>query len=220
MFTDGPATPIRLEVLLDVLLYYPKGIDRKTIYGLLQPSSLSEGNYQKVKDTIGASLQLGLTEEQYSTIKISDIYDSNKSIKHNILTCFDTKVLSNTDIEYFFALFFAYYLGLNKKSYKILWSSRIDWSNEFNKDVFNNEHQLNRFNDTKHTGMDRWLSYVGLGWYDQSGQFQANPYDRILRSLDQIFGKESKLSGDEFIYNIGRNCPELDSGKLFLQANN
>jgi hypothetical protein len=220
MFTDSPATPVRVEVLLDVLVKYPKGLKRDVIYDLLQPVPLSEGGQLTAKDTISSVLQLGLVvEEEKSTIKLSTEYNNRKSPQYNILKTADSMVLSRLEVEYHLALFYAYYLGLNKEIYKRADFGREDWVNEFNKDVFNNEPQNNPFNKTKHTGLDRWLSYLGLGWYDSSEQFQANPYERVHRSLPIIFGSKSKIDSDQFMVKLGEVCPELDGGQIFLQAN-
>ncbi|MDA3896784.1 MAG: hypothetical protein PF482_11640 [Desulfobacteraceae bacterium] len=220
MFTDTPATPVRVEVLLDVLMQYPNGLKRDVIYNLLQPIRLSGGGQGTAKDTISAALQLGLAiEKRQSTITLSTEYNNKKSPQYNILKAADSKILASLEVEYHLALFYAYYLGVDKEVYKRSIFNREDWVNQFNKDVFNNEPQNNQFNTTKHTGLDRWLSYLGLGWYDPSDQFQANPYKRIYRSLPIVFGGKSKMDGDQFIDKLGEVCPELDGGHLFLQAN-
>lgn len=219
MFTDGPATPVRLEVLLDVLTKYSSGLKRDAIYNLLQPAPLSGGSQNTAKNTLSAALQLGLVEEKQSVIKINKNYDKEKSAKENILRAADQAVLSNLDIEPYLSLFYAYYLGLNKEVYQRARFSREDWAIQFNKDVFNNEPQANPFNATKHTGLDRWFSYLGLGWFDCSEQFQANPFERLLRTLPVIFGGKSKMYGDRFMLQLAKVCPELDGGEIFLQAN-
>ena len=68
MFTDGPATPVRLEVLLDVLGQYSSGLKREVIYELLQPVPLSGGGQGTAKDTLGAALQLDLAKEKQGVI--------------------------------------------------------------------------------------------------------------------------------------------------------
>lgn len=220
MFTDSPATPVRVEVLLDVLVKYSKGLRRDVIYDLMQPVPLSDGGQDAAKVTVTAALQLGLVVEKEKTvIQLSPEYIKKKSSKDNILNASDIKVLASLEVEYYLALFYAYYLGLNMEVYKRTNFTREDWANQFNKDVFNDEPQKNAFNKTKHTGLDRWLSYLGLGWYDPSEEFQANPYERIQRSLPNIFDGKSKLDGDQFIARLGAVCPELDGGKIFLQAN-
>jgi hypothetical protein len=219
MFTDGPATPVRLEVLLDVLGKYSSGLKRGVIYELLQPVPLSRGGQNTVKDTLSATLKLDLAEEKQGVIKLKKDYDKKKSAKENILRAIDQKVLSSLKIEKYLALYYAYYLGLDKEVYHRSAFTREDWANHFNKDVFNNEPQVNPFNRDKHTGLDRWLSYIGLGWYDSSEHFQTNPYERLLRALPFIFGRKSKLEGDQFMVQLAQVCPELDGGKIFLQAN-
>ncbi len=219
MFTDGPATPVRLEVLLDVLNKYSNGLKREDSYELLQPSPLSGGSQGTAKDTIRAALQIGLVEEKQSSIKLSNEYEKKKPAKENILRAVDQAVLSSLQIEPYLALFYAYYLGLDKEVYDRSNFSREEWASRFNQDVFNNEPQTNPFNRDKHTGLDRWLSYLGLGWYDPNDQFQANPYGRLYRALPSIFGDKVKLLGDQFMVRLAQVCPELDGGEIFLQAN-
>lgn len=220
MFTDSQATPVRVEVLLDLLVEYSSGLQRRVIYNLLQPVSLSGGGQDAAKATVSAALQLGLiVEKEQSVIQLSREYVKKKSSKDNIINATDIKVLASLKVEYYLALFYAYYLGLDNRLYKRTKFKPEDWANQFNKDVFNNEPQKNAFNPTKYRGLNRWFSYLGLGWYDPSEQFQANPYERVQRSLSKIFDGKSKLDGDLFIAKLGEVCPELDGGKIFLQAN-
>ena len=219
MFTDGPTTPVRLEVMLDLLVKYPKGLKRDVIYDLVQPKTLSGGNQNTAKDTLGALLQLELVEEGNRLIKISKNYNSKKSIRENILRTLDEKILSSLDVELYLALYYAYYLGLDKAVYQRSNFKRNDWVDKFNEDVFSNKILPNRFNETKHTGLDRWLSYLGLGWYDSMEQFQANPYERLLRIIPVLFNGKSKMRDDKFMERLTQFCPELDGGEIFLQAN-
>jgi hypothetical protein len=219
MFTDGPATPVRLEILLDVLMQYSKGLKREVIYELLQPTHLSGGGQATAKDTLNAALQLDLATENQGVIKLSQDYNRKKSAKENILRAIDQHVLSKLEVELYLALYYAYYLGLDKEVYRRSNLRREDWANQFNEDVFNNKPQTNPFNATKHTGLDRWLSYMGLGWYDSSENFQANPYGQLFRALPVIFGRNSKLEGDQFMVLLAQACPELDGGEIFLKAN-
>lgn len=220
MFTDQPVTPVRLEVLLDLLRRYSSGLKREVIYELLQPQPLCDDPKKTTSlQTVGAALQLDLAEEKQNVITLNKHFDKNKSIKENILRAVDRMVLSSLEIELYLSLYYAYYLGLDKKVYDRLGFSRDKWVEQFNKDVFNNEPQSNPFNATKHTGLDRWFSYFGLGWYDSNDQFQANPYERLLRSLPDIFRGESELYGDQFMKQLSEVCPELDGGEIFLKAN-
>lgn len=220
MFIDTRVTPVRVEVLLDLLTHFPRGIERKRVQQLLQPDSLVDKSDVAV-ETISAVSQLGLVEgvETSSVIKLSAVYDKKKSPKYNLLKAFDVVVLSSLNVEYFFALYYAYYLGLSKEVYERSKFTREDWVNAFNKDVFNNIRQRNPFNDTKLTGQDRWLFYIGLGWYDSSGVFQANPYERLSRVLPMVFIEKKSISGDEFMERLAKICPELDGGDIFIQAN-
>ena len=220
MFTDSQATPIRLEILIDLLNEYSVGLKRDAIYDLLQPPSLSEGSHNAAQDTLGAALQLGLIEENKKIITLSKEYDEKKSSKENILKTCDDMVLSRVDIEYHLALFYAYYLGQNNTvspfPKRVLYE---EWANNFNRDVFKNKTEKNKFNPTKINGLIHWLGYLGLGWYDSNDDFHANPYERLLRVIPIIFEKETKMEIDPFMSKLGKLCPELDGGSIFIKAN-
>jgi len=220
MFTDDAVTPVRLEILVDLLRKCRGGLAREDVYRLLQPKPL-EPNPQFIpaKATIRAAVELGLTEESAGTLSLSASCKREKDTRSAILRAFDEKVLANTDVEKYFSLFYAYYLYLGKAVYVRAKQSGEDWAKQFNKDVFLDEPQQNPFNRDKLTGLHRWLSYVGLGWYDPAENFQANPYERLSRVLPEIFSKNRKLDSDEFMERLSRACPELDGGEVFRKAN-
>ena len=222
MFTDDAVTPVRLEILVDLLRKCRGGLAREDVYRLLQPKPL-EPNPQFIpaKATIRAALELCLAEEAEGTLSLSDSCKREKNTRSAVLTAFEAKALANMEVEKYFSLFYAYYLYLGKAVYLRAKQSGEEWAKQFNKDVFLDEPQPNPFNRDKLTGLHRWLSYVGLGWYDPAGNFQANPYDRILRALPDIFPKNRTLEMDsnEFMEKLAGACPELDGGEVFRQAN-
>lgn len=226
MFTDNPVTPIRLEILIETLRAYPHGLARKEVCRLLQPEPLSPdlASGSPVVVTVKAALELGLAEESERKLSLTAACRKTKDTRAAILEAFDEKVLSSADVEKYFSLFYAYYLGLGKRVYQRRTRANQQWADQFNLDVFANEPQENPFNATKMTGLHRWFSYAGLGWYDPSDElpircFQANPYDRIKRAFPAIFGRQRKLDADDFMNKLATSCPELDGGKIFLQAN-
>ena len=220
MFTDGPATPARLEILLAVVASKPKGLTRKDLYDLMQPESL-RSNTEKATNNLKAGLEIELLEEEKkgSIIRLHETYDKKLSARENILNALDGKALENSEVELHLALFYAYYLGLDTRIYERSDWDGERWSDQFNTDVFGETEQSNRFNKTKYTGIQRWLNYLGLGWYDSNGFFHPDPTERILRSMSSIFGEEKKITGDQFMSKLAEVCPELDGGEMFLQAN-
>jgi hypothetical protein len=217
MFTHNPVTPIRLEILVDLLRRHPRGLLKKDVYRLLQPSSLREdvGSGSPAYVTVGAGIELGLIDQDGSELSINSLYRKEADSRESILKAIDLHVLGGLGIEKYFALFYAYYLGLGKEAGK----RNQDLANQFNVDVFDGEQQENPFNETKLTGLHRWFSYVGLGWYDPSGKFQPNPFERISRVLPAIFSNTSKLEADEFMTRLAMTCPEVDGGEIFQKAN-
>jgi hypothetical protein len=217
MFTDGPVTPLHLESLLTFLRAYPKRqFTRGDIKGMFQPPSITDSQDQS-NGAVKAAIELKLVVEGDSgVLELSDVAKKSDSVSEALLRSIDVIVLGSTEVEYFFALFYSYCLGLNEA---FLGRSREDWAMQFNRDVFENELQNNPFNKDKVTGLHRWFSYVGLGWYDPSGEFNCNPFGRISRNLSQVFAHKRILDSDEFISILSHVCPELDGGKIFLQAN-
>jgi len=227
MFTDDAVTPVRLEILIDLLRSQRQGLSRDDLYRILQPEPLSDGRptFDPAKATVGAGLELQLVQEKEGRLSLSESCRKEKETAAAILAAFDRVALGSAEVEKYLALFYSYYLGLGKAVYELRAQGGEQWAGQFNQAVFGSVPQENRFNETKLRGLHRWLSYVGLGWYDPSDPFstcktfQANPFDRIVRALPVIFVRARKLEGDEFMEKLAAACPELDGGKLFLQAN-
>ena len=221
MFTNNPVTPTRLEILIDLLREYPRGLPRQEVYQLLQPRSLnpSTGGGSPSASTVKAGTDLQLILDDKGVLSQSATCRKFENSRDAILQAFDALVLGSTEIEKYFALFYAYYLCLGKSVYEFRSYNNEQWANHFNDSVFSSEAQENRFNDTKLTGLHRWLNYIGLGWYDPNGKFQANPYERLQRVLPTIFAKKSELKIEDFMMNLAQICPELDGGSIFKQAN-
>lgn len=221
MFTDAPVTPVRLTVLLDLLRGFRQGITREDIHRLLQPESLTgEGkNFDPAKATLKAGVDLGLVKEDGGTCSLTPACRQEKDTVGAVLKAIDDRVLTTTEVEKYFALFFSYYLGLGTQVYRRRTQNNQQWADQFNRAVFADVPQGNPFNATKVTGLHRWFSFAGLGWYDPSGTFQANPYDRLQRALPGIFKKRKEMDAEEFMAGLRQTCPELDGGALFETAN-
>jgi hypothetical protein len=217
MFTDGPVTPLHLESLLAFLRAYPKkSFLREEIKGIFQPPSITNSQDQS-NGAIRAAIELNLIlESKNGVLELSDLAKQASTVKEALHEALDLTVLGSTQVEYYFALFYSYCLGQNESGSK---RSREEWEIAFNRDVFDNKQQTNRFNKDKFTGLHRWFSYTGLGWYDPSGEFNCNPYCRIARNLSHVFERKTILESDEFISTMSHVCPELDGGTIFLQAN-
>jgi hypothetical protein len=169
----------------------------------------------QAKDTVKAAIELGLFVASGAVITLKSTTD--RPTRDLVLDGLDHEVLTKIDVEPYFSLFFSYLLGLNREG--TFQRSPQAWANEFNRDAFNDRRPSNPFNAAKYTGLQRWFSYAGLGWFDSEGVFQCNPFYRLTRQLSRIFGDERKISGEAFIKAVGTSCPELDNGSLFLKAN-
>jgi hypothetical protein len=191
-------------------------MSRDSAARLLQPEPLGD-NTQAAKATIRAALELELAREDADALKPTDVA-KKKEPRAAILDALDQRVLSSTETEPYFALFYAYILGLDKQAQEQR-RDRNTWVTDFNRVVFRGVEQPNRFNPEKLTGLHRWFAYAGLGWYDPTERFQPNPYDRIERALPSMFAKQKKLSSEDWMEQLAKTCPELDGGELFLRAN-
>jgi hypothetical protein len=217
MFTDGPVTPLHVETLVDVLRRLgSRKSTREVLYGVLQPSGVARAQDQS-KGAIRASIDLGLVvEKDGSELELTEAAKGRRTIRECVLEAIDNRVLCNTEVEYYFALFYSYMLGLDKGAAR---RKRDEWVTAFNRDVFDNQKQTNQFNAEKWTGLHRWFGYAGLGWYDPNEEFQCSPYHRLRRKLVEIFNGNEKLDDTNLMERIAAVCPELDGGDLFRQAN-
>lgn len=222
MFTDGPVTPTRLETLIDLMREFSsRRITREILFDLLQPETLPTVDPKKrdgAEQTLAAARELGLLiQENDNKLKLTFEANNKQNTKQLILNALDEKVLANENVEPYFARFYSYLLGLNFDGIKN--RTRVEWVSKFERDVFGGERLINPFNDTKLSGLNRWFSFTGLGWYDSNNIFQPNPYERLLRRLPLIFGKEKKITGEVFMQRLSQYCPELDGGEIFRMAN-
>ena len=224
MFTDSPATPIRVEILLELVWEMrERKLNRDAIRKLLQPSGLPDLSQasKQAFETLNAAKELGLLKEDDEG-SFRPAWNVRKPFVANaiLLSAIDDKVLSSTEVEPWFARFFSYVITKKNDVLSPGTPSGNKWSNEFNRDLYGGSTPENPFNATKFTGLRRWLRYAGLGWHDAQDNFVPCPYNRVLRKLPDIFGKKKKLSSDDFMAGLASNCPELDDGAIFQEANN
>jgi hypothetical protein len=220
MFTDGPVVPLHVESVLSFLKSTSKKkFTREDVRNCFQPNPVTIKQDQS-NGAIKALIELNLIKE--SEEKHLELLNSAKGKvdgKTTLLKAMDELILGGTEVEYYFALFYSYLLGLNSSGIKHGTTLSARWSMDFNRDVFENKEIPNQFNKEKYTGLMRWFVYTGLGWSDQSGLFNCNPYSRIVRSLRSVFTSKKKLDSEEFFQRLAETFPELDGGKVFLQAN-
>lgn len=223
MFSDSPTTPTRIEVLLE-LVHEMRGrkLDKDAIQRFLQPKGLpglTPGSNQ-ANETLKAAKELELVDEDDEG-SFRPKWKSRHSFlpKEVLLDALDSKVLSSTQIEPWFARFYAYVITKDNDLVESGASAGNKWATDFNRDLFGGQPPVNPFNATKYSKLRNWLRYAGLGWHDAQDNFVPNPYARIKRQLSNIFGKKRKLSTDEFMLQLGIFCPELDTGEIFLDTN-
>ncbi len=223
MFTDSPTTPTRLEVFLEVVWEMrQRKLDTDAIRNLFQPSGLPGLTPQSKQsiETLKAARELNLVKESEDG-SFRPAWKGRKTFdaKGILLSAIDDKVLSSTDIEPWFSLFFSYVITKDDDVVPVGSDAANRWSIAFNKDLYGGPPTENPFNPTKYVGLRRWLRYSGLGWHDAQDSFIPNPYDRVRRKLGEVFGKKRRLSSDVFMSNLATHCPELDDGVIFREAN-
>jgi hypothetical protein len=222
LFTDEPITPTRVETLLGLLRGSRREFDRPTLLRVLQPEGLpgvkaGSARLQAVQ-TLRAAIELGLVkeDEEHGILRLLFERDDPRSTRRILLDALDRRVLDTDEVEPYFAPFYAYLLGLDHEG--VAERSHDDWAIRFEKHVYGGRADSNPFNKDKLTGLHRWFSYAGVGWYDSAGTFQPNPCERIGRRLPALFAGERRLAGDEFVARLGECCPELDGGTLFARV--
>lgn len=219
MFTDQPVTPMRLEVLIDLISANARAkVSRKVVHELLQPDAVVGDDASRVqaKETIRAAIELDLIREEEAALK-PNFSKNAKSTRDIVLDAIDNHVLSGTSVEPYFGAFYSYLLHLNEDG--AVDREGVEWAVSFQRDVYQGRQTSNPFNPDKYTGLKRWLAYAGLGWFDPAGTFQPNPYFRLRRALPKIFGKKARtLSGNEFMASVAETCPELDGGRIYNEA--
>lgn len=219
MFTDGPVTPIHLETLIDILRDAgSKNLDAETAGLLLQPDALPAVNTKReqTKQVLAAAADLGLVLRQDGILVLTIERKDNRTTRDIVLEAIDERVLCDREAEPYFALFYSYLLGLGKRAGEK--KNREERVSEFNSQVFRGQKQSDQFNETKLTGLHRWLRYAGLGWYYPADVFQCNPYERLRRALGKIFDGKRKIQGGHFMQRLAEVCPELDGGAIFREA--
>jgi hypothetical protein len=183
---------------------------------IFQPASVTPNQTQS-QEALKAAMELKLVlEAEDKTVTPAKELTGKFPVDEYLKAVLDDMVLGALDIEPYLALFYSFMLGRDQNAFG---KTRDDWVLDFNREVFDNKEQSNQFNSTKWTGLHRWFSYMGLGWYDQSGEFNCNPFSRVARRLPVLFGQKKKLESDAFFSALSVACPELDGGEIFLKAN-
>ncbi len=156
MFTDGPTTPRRVEVFLDVVRWFARHDERKlkrsALIELMQPHTLPEvpAGRDQATSTLRAAVELGFIAARGDTVETAFDAASRESSRSLLITAFETRVLGGTDVERHFALFYSFILGLGVKASE---SSREKLVNDFEAKVYGGIRGENPFNTTKLDGV-------------------------------------------------------------------
>ncbi|MBY3235265.1 hypothetical protein HFO17_12030 [Rhizobium laguerreae] len=220
MFTDSEATPARVEMLVELVRKMSgRKLDMPTIRQLLQPDGLPglTAKSDQARSIVAAARELNLIEDVEGMVRASGPRGPITA-RSALIAAIDENILSDTKVEPWFALFYAFLLGRNESAAGGPEAGKM-WEARFERELFGGVTQKNRFNDTKYRGLRRWFRYSGLGWHDGDDRFHPSPYERVLRQIPNIFKTDVELSIDLFMERLSERCPELDGGHLFLTAN-
>lgn len=221
MFMDQTATSNRLETLAKILISKNMPpLDDTTLNSLLAPSSLPEYESLHSKSVISAGKEIGLISYRENSKKINKLTSNGKSAKEFLLEYLDKKILSETNIEPYFAKFYSYALSheiplTNNKESNVALTERA-------REDISGFKGANRFNEVKLGKYLPWYFYFGLTQANKKNNptvSETYPYERIKRKLKDIFKSKKKLSIDEFMANLGATCSELDCGEIFCSVN-
>lgn len=220
MFTDQPVTPTRVETLVDLLRQTRYQFDREKLGMVLQPDELpkvgADSRRTQTSVAVRAAVELGLVEETARGLRLTFERGDPRPTRDVVLQAVDERVLSGEDVEPYFARFYAWLLNEGRAADTR--RNGDEWAKAFETAVYQGRSPNNPFNGAKYDGLKRWIAYAGLGWFDPRGVFQPNPFGRVSRRLDAIFGGDDALPGDEFMARVGECCPELDGGAVFVRA--
>lgn len=221
MFTDNPTIPAQLEVLLDVVhAMRQRKSSAEALRQLIQPKGLPDSTSKsaQVENHLSAAKELGLVRvDENQDIRLSYPVRGEHQAKPAIVTAFDCVALANTNVEKWAGRFYAYLIVQEED----LGGGKSDieaFTNKFMVDLPSSVDKGNPMNPEKHRAFMRWYPYVGMGWMDPSGAFNADPTERLRRALPGIWGEDRKLAAQEFMDRIGLACPELDGGALFNEV--
>jgi len=221
MFIDNPTIPVRLEVLIDVAyLMRGRSFSKDTILELLQPSGLpdlSEDSNQAAHHLRAAEELRILSREDASNFRFTMSLPTSFNARDIIVKAFEENVLGNPDVEPWAGRFYSFLLIQRQDMVPSGDSSTEALLTRFREGLPHTVSPANPLNKTKLRNHLRWYQYVGLGWFDPATNFVPDPTPRIERALKLIFGKSKSLESTKFIRQLGRTCPELDTGDIFTE---
>ncbi|GAB3647302.1 protein DpdG [Ramlibacter alkalitolerans] len=221
MFTDNPTIPAQLEVLLDVVhAMRQRKCSAEALRHLIQPEGLPgvKPNSAQVDNHLAAARELELVKaDENQDIRLTYSFRGEHRAKPAILAAFDCIALANANVEKWAGRFYAYMIA-QEDDFNGGQAAVEAFANKFMVDLPSSVDKGNPMNLEKHRALMRWYPYVGMGWVDPSGAFNADPTERLRRALPVIWEDERKLDAQEFMDRMGRACPELDGGALFNEV--
>lgn len=222
MFTDKPTIPAQLETLLDVIhAMRQRKATADTLRQLIQPKGLPglTSSSAQLASHLSAAQELGLvTTDENKDIRLTYQVRGEHQAMPAILSAFDRIALADANVEKWAGRFYAYLIAQEDDVIRSAEGESL--ANRFMSDLPSTVDKGNPMNDIKYRALMRWYPYVGLGWMDPSGTFVPDPTERIRRALPVIWVDDRKVDADRFMERLGRACPELDGGRLFIEVTN
>jgi hypothetical protein len=206
-----------------------KNPTRQELINLLQPQVLIEKFTSKdplaaVGNTYRVAVDTGLIREQEDKTLTLGVTPENLASEAAFQDCMRNIILGVTErhqSNYLFNLFSAWYAVQDTRVFYILAENK--YFPQFNADMARSHgtDEQRLFNDTKLNGWRKWATFLGLGWPMRINGREIIVPDatkRLKAVLPAIFQEDIHMSFEQFIEEVGRICPELDSGKLFTDC--
>lgn len=212
-------TPSRLHALIK-LISRLQAPTRKEILELLQPPMLV-ADQSAAKNVYNAAINCGIIQDSSENILLLNEEAAHLESMQDFQQFMQRRVLGITEQylpNYLFNLYSAWYIVQNER---VLQFVEKDYEIRFNDELFQDV-ETRIFNMTKFNGWRTWATFLGLGWSLKAGltgrEILVPCVSNRLRSvLTRLLPTDGQIiTCSQFVEMLGKHCPELDGGKLFV----
>lgn len=234
LLSDTNHTPQRVYALLRLLDAQGGQMSFDVIVRWLKPEyrgvpqRTPEEDHINIRQLLGASVSLGLIESltarQYRlVIDVPNTLEAFADYVHDRLVAVDASDPDSILLEAYAAV-----VVLTQVNQQTSWlegagkdrAARID--SAVRPGPKNDDGKSDpRFNSTKFSAWQRWMTFLGLGFPLPRGEFYPYPVQRLERELDRMLlgqGAPRTLEIAEFMKQIANRMPYLDGGRLFQMS--
>lgn len=209
-------TPPRLHALLRLVprLGSPT---KPRIACLLQPSALNE-NQSSFEAVYEAARECGLIRETAGSRVELTMEPAPIESLEGFRISMRSAILGVTDEQrpnYLFNMYTAWYLAQDAD---VLRMSDVDFYGRFNSQIYPAARDR-QFNEVKFRGWRQWAQFLGFGWRLRDVRvLMPDATGRLDNVLGVTVDVDRPTPLAAFLDRLGRQCPELDGGRLFTAA--